>query len=71
MDFEELPRQPSLFSGDSAVLAHGEMDNFVLIDEAGWKALFQYLRVLWVSKLASSDRNAVELCGSDHVARKT
>ena len=66
-----MPRQPSLCSGDSAILAHGEMDNFVLIEEAGWNALFQYLQALWVSKLASSDRNIVKLCGSYHVARKT
>lgn len=44
---------------DCAVLAHWEMDSFVLIDEAGWKAVFQYLQALWVSKLESSDRNIV------------
>lgn len=47
------------------------MDNFVLIDEVGWKTLFQDLQALWVSELAGSDRNIVKLCSSYHVARKT
>lgn len=55
---------------DCADLADGEMDNFDLIDEAGWKALFQYVQALWIYKLASSDRSIVKLCALYHVTRK-